>query len=807
MAGDQNSASQPDVETATTRVEQLERELADLRAESESVCEALRVSEKRLAEVFRLAPSFMCMLGGPDHVFQLANEPYHQLLGHRDFLGKSLAEAVPEAAGQVFPRLLGEVYRTGEPFVGTDMPLLLQRTPGGPPEEVSIDFVYVPMRGPDGAVTGILVQGTDITERKRHEAALRASEAQLAEVFRLAPSFICKLRGPDHVFELINERFNQIAGRRDFLGKPAAEAMPEVAGQGFIRLLDAVYRTGEPFVGAAVPITLQRTPGGPPEDRFLDFVYMPVRGPDGAVTGILCQGIDVTERKQVEDTFREGQQFFHSSIDALASNIAVLDEAGVILAVNDAWRRFADDNRYGIPDYGVGRNYFEGVGRGTDPDAEAGLVAEGIADVLSGRRELFEMEYPCHSPTEQRWFVVRVTRFKSPKPVRVVVAHENVTLRKKSEIALWEANRRKDEFLATLAHELRNPLAPIRTGLHVLKTTGNDSAAAEATRGMMERQLGQMVRLVDDLLDISRISSGKLDLRRERVELAAVVRSAVETSRPLIDRQGHELTVALPPGPVPLDADPVRLAQVFSNLLTNAAKYSERGGRIWLTAEVQSGGLVVRVRDAGIGIDPGQLARVFDMFAQVQTALEKSQGGLGIGLSLVKGLVAMHGGTVEVTSAGPGHGSEFVVRLPVATGPSAETAAPVEEIAARRPASRRVLIVDDNVDAADSLGELLAFAGHAVRTAYDGFAGLAAAAEFRPDVILLDLGMPKLNGYEAARRVREEVWGASIVLVALTGWGSADDRRKTRAVGFDHHFVKPVEPAAILKLLAAPVGV
>ena len=511
---------------------------------------------------------------------------------------------------------------------------------------------------------------------------------------------------------------------------------------------------------------------------------------------------DVTDRVRREDALRDAQQFFRSSIDALSNHIAVLDEAGVILAVNDAWRRFADDNRRHTPDYGVGRSYFGDFGRGPELDAEVRLVAGALDDVLNGRRPSFEREYPCHTPTEECWFVMRVTRFKSPGPVRVVVSHENVTLRKKSEIALCEANRRKDEFLATLAHELRNPLAPLRNGLEVLKSAGRDPAAAEATCAMMERQLGQMVRLVDDLLDVSRISSGKLELRRERVELAAVVRNAVETSRPLIDGHGHELSVELPADPVPLDADPVRLAQVLLNLLNNAAKYSERGGRIALTATVEGREVAVRVRDRGIGIAPAQLAGVFDMFAQVQTALDKSEGGLGIGLSLVKGLTAMHGGTVSVTSAGVGHGSEFVVRLPLADAAPANPpiAAPEET---RRGAGRRVLIVDDNVDSAESLAELLTVCGHEVRTAHDGLAGVAAAEAFRPDVVVMDLGMPKLNGYEAARRIRSEAWGVAVVLVAQTGWGSAEDRRKSRDAGFDQHLVKPVDPAAMLKLLAA----
>ncbi len=359
----------------------------------------------------------------------------------------------------------------------------------------------------------------------------------------------------------------------------------------------------------------------------------------------------------------------------------------------------------------------------------------------------------------------------------------------------------RDHFLAVLSHELRNPLAAISTGQQLLKMAGTGSVTAETTRAMMERQLSQLVRLVDDLLDVSRITTGKLELRRERVDLAAVVRDAVEASRPLIDRGGHELTVTLPPDPIPLDADPVRLAQVFLNLLSNAAKYSDPGGHIRLSARRDGGEVEVSVRDTGIGIPAADLARVFDVFVQVDTAWQRAQGGLGIGLSLVREFVGLHGGRVEARSDGPGKGSEFVVRLPAAvstaTGPSAAA------VELSRGPRRRVLVVDDNTDAAESLAMLLGILGHEVWTAHDGEAGVAAAAEFRPELILMDLGMPKVDGYEAARRIRAEPWGGEPLLVALTGWGADEDRRRTHDAGFDRHLVKPVALAALTELFAS----
>ncbi|HLJ92109.1 MAG TPA: PAS domain S-box protein [Gemmataceae bacterium] len=370
------------------------------------------------------------------------------------------------------------------------------------------------------------------------------------------------------------------------------------------------------------------------------------------------------------------------------------------------------------------------------------------------------------------------------------------------EQALKDADRRKDEFLATLAHELRNPLAPIRNAVQIIRAKGAPVPELQWARDVIERQVQQMTRLVDDLLDVSRITTGKIELRKERVELATVVNSAVEASRPLIEKWGHELTVELPSEPVYLDADQTRLAQVLLNLLNNAAKYTEQGGRIWLTAEREGESVVIRVKDTGIGIPQEILPRIFEMFTQVDRSLERSQGGLGIGLTLVQSLVEMHGGTVEAHSDGPGKGSEFVVQLPVAAeikDRGRDGAAGSERVAA--PAKCRILVVDDNQDAADSLAMLLRILGNEVHTAHDGLEAVGAAGVFRPDVVLLDIGLPKLNGYEAGRRIREQQ-GNGVVLIALTGWGQEEDRRRSKEAGFDHHMTKPVEFDALQTLLA-----
>jgi PAS domain S-box-containing protein len=400
------------------------------------------------------------------------------------------------------------------------------------------------------------------------------------------------------------------------------------------------------------------------------------------------------------------------------------------------------------------------------------------------------------------------------RPVSSVLAAMDITDRKRDEeklrqlaADLAEADRRKDEFLATLAHELRNPLAPIRIGLQLMKRAVGQPETIDRTLSMMERQLAQMVRLLDDLLDVSRISRGKLELRKERLLLATVLDSAVETSGPLIGQMGHELTVSLPEQPLTVDADMTRLAQVFLNLLNNAAKYSDRGGHIRLNVELQGADAVVSVKDTGIGIDADQLSKIFEMFTQIDGSLERSQGGLGIGLSLVKRLVDMHGGSVEAKSDGLGMGSEFVVRLPAVIEASQPQALVFEDKSEETKTEGtkslfRILIVDDNRDGADSLSELLQMMGSDTRTAYDGQQGVDIAGEYRPDVILLDIGLPKLNGFEACRLIREQPKGKDAVIIAMTGWGQEEDRRRSREAGFDHHMVKPVDLQALMKMVS-----
>jgi CheY-like chemotaxis protein/two-component sensor histidine kinase len=363
---------------------------------------------------------------------------------------------------------------------------------------------------------------------------------------------------------------------------------------------------------------------------------------------------------------------------------------------------------------------------------------------------------------------------------------------------LTDVDRRKNEFLAILAHELRSPLAPILHALEIFRRTGTGPREVTA---VIERQVGHMVRLIDDLLDVSRISQGQIELRPEQVDLALVVEQAAEASRPLLDRASVSLTVTLPPAPVCVTADAARLTQIVGNLLNNASKFTPPGGHVWLVVEHDSQGAAIRVRDTGIGIAEPDLASVFELFTQLDAGLDRSRGGLGLGLALARRLVELQGGTIEASSPGVGQGAEFIVRLPACAHQSLalDHAAPDDVPAA---ASRRILVVDDNEDAADCLALLLKMQGHDVRTAHDGLDAVEAAIAFEPDAVLLDIGLPKLNGYEAGARIRALPFGDRVLLVALTGWGRDSDRDRATDAGFDAHLVKPADQLALSALIA-----
>lgn len=432
---------------------------------------------------------------------------------------------------------------------------------------------------------------------------------------------------------------------------------------------------------------------------------------------------------------------------------------------------------------------------GSRAEAEEELLREGQwqGEVVHRRKDGTELIIAAH------WILYRD---RQGHPIGVAEVHNDVSELRRVEEAVREADRRKDEFLAILAHELRNPLAPIRTGLELMRMAKDDPETLEITRSTMERQTQQLVRLVDDLLDVSRITRGKLELRRRTVNLADIVETAVEASRPFIDEVSHDLTIEIPEYPLYVDADPNRMAQVVSNLLNNAAKYTPEGGQIRLTVERQGREALLSVQDTGIGIPEDMLDRIFEVFAQIEHPMERAHAGLGIGLTLAKSIAEMHGGRVEVSSEGENRGSTFRVRLPIVVEASGMES---ESVAAPSPVilnQRRVLVVDDNQAAADMLSIMVRMMGNDVRTAHDGREATRVAADFRPQVVLMDLGMPVMDGFDAARHIRRQPWGKDMLLVALTGWGQDADKQRSKNAGFDHHLVKPAEPSDLRQLLA-----
>lgn len=527
----------------------------------------------------------------------------------------------------------------------------------------------------------------------------------------------------------------------------------------------------------------------------------------GQIVGVVGVSRDITDRVKAEAKLRSSQEQRRLALDAAELGTWHVDVATKRIKTDDRFRAI-----FGTTQEHTDYLHLLSIIHPDDLPAVEQAVA---AATRLENPDPYAIEYRVLRPDGlMRWVFAKgatsheekdgVKRFTFDGTVQDITARRQIEQERERLVnQLRDADRHKDEFLATLAHELRNPLAPLRNGLQLLKQAGSDHSVEQA-RAMMDRQLTQLVRLVDDLMDVSRVTNCKLELRTARVDLKSVMNAAAETSRPAIDKGGHTLTVVVPDEPIFVDGDAARLAQVVSNLLNNSAKYTHQKGHIWLTAQRDGSMAMLSVKDNGIGIPQMMLERVFDMFTQVDRTLEKTTGGLGIGLSLVKGLVQLHGGTIEAKSDGEGLGSEFVIRLPEATSVAHDAHHLTFSSSKAEPsARRRILVVDDNVDAADSLGYLLEVYGHEVRVANDGEAGVAAAEKFQPDMVLMDIGMPMLNGYEAASRIRQEPWGQAMVLVALTGWGQADDRRKSASAGFDHHLVKPVEMDELEQLMRA----
>lgn len=554
---------------------------------------------------------------------------------------------------------------------------------------------------------------------------------------------------------------------------------------------------------------------------WANVVLTALRDEQGTLCGYSKVTRDLTSRKIAQESLRKSEERFRLLVEGVKDYaIFQLDPDGIIVSWNAGAERIKG---YSASDI-MGRHFSkfypqEAIDSGWPAHELAVAKAEGRCEdegwrikkdgsriwanvVITALRtddgKLVGFSKITRDMTERRAAEENARRLVVESTARRV-AEQNARIIEEQRLQLSDAANRKDEFLATLSHELRNPLAPMRNALMLMRMA-TEPEIQEKARDVMDRQLAQMARLVDDLLDLSRISRGAIELRRETVSLQAIIDSAVETSRPLIERMGHVFKVALPQHQISVNGDLSRLSQVFSNLLNNAAKYSDPNGRIDLTARQENGNLVVGIRDQGVGIAADQLPRIFEMFIQVDNTIERSQGGLGIGLTLVKKLVELHDGKIEARSDGINSGSEFIVTLPLSQ--SSESDQPSIAGVKEQSHSRRILIVDDNRDNAQCLALLLNTMGNETRTAFDGKEGVEVAEAFRPDLILLDIGLPKMNGYEACKSIRQRSWIRRPVLIAITGWGQDEDRRRSHEAGFDHHIVKPVDPRVLFQLIA-----
>ncbi|MEX1230495.1 MAG: PAS domain S-box protein [Planctomycetaceae bacterium] len=631
-----------------------------------------------------------------------------------------------------------------------------------------------------------------VLHRDRAEKAVRESEEQFRTLSEAIPVLVWACR-PDGSSFYLSRQWTEYTGQtaEESCGSGWIESVhPDDRARVFAHWQHCI-RTGEIYDGE---IRYRRHDG---EYRWHYYKALPIRDDSGAITAWYGTSVDITERKQAEAAMRNSEIRFRSMANVTPAIIWTAASDGAITWSSDRWYEYT-----GISREANVREWPQVL----HPDDVARCVVEWNQALAAGTDYEIEVRNRRYDG-QYRWFLTRATPIRDPDG-RIVEWYGSTTDihdRKQAEESLREADRRKDEFLALLAHELRNPLAPIRSGLELIKYVKDDPVKLEETRETMERQTRQLISLVDDLLDVSRITRGKLELRKRAVKLAEVVQCAVDSSQPHIEEARHHLTVELPPQSLVLDADPNRLAQVFANLLNNAVKFTPDGGEIRLSATREGDELVVTVTDNGIGIPAEMRERIFEMFTQVDRQQEKVHTGLGIGLTLVKSLVGLHNGGIEVRSDGLGKGSEFTVRLPIIIDAPAEDVLSVQIASSEKKAAttlRRVLVVDDNKAAADMLSMVVKLLGNDVRTASDGRKAFEVAAEYRPDVVLMDIGMPIMNGFESAQAIRGQPWGKEIVLIALTGWGQDEDKRRSREAGFDQHLVKPPEPSQLRQILS-----
>jgi PAS domain S-box-containing protein len=705
-------------------------------------------------------------------------------------IGRDFSEVMrilwPEPSASDFIGLFRRTLETGEPY---QCPSLVE-VRADLHEVEAYDWRIERVTLPDGR-DGVVCHFYDLSERQRFEAALAMREQELQTLADNSPDILTRFDAPlRHLF--VNAAVEAATGRpkADFIGRTNRELgmPPERFGQ-WDAALRSVFESGQ-------PASLEFRFDSPSGARQYSARVVPEYGPDGRVASVLGVTRDVTDSRVAEAAVRASEERFRALVTATSD---------VVYRMTPDWSELRSLD---------GRDFIPSTTEPTRVWLDKYVLAEDQARVCAvieaavRSKGLFEVEHRVRRMDgTEGWAFSRAVPIlgEDGEIAEWFGAARDVTRRKEAEWSLREADRRKDEFLATLAHELRNPLATLRNGLAILALQGAEAGGrGERTVTMMARQLGQLVELVDDLLDVSRVGQGKITLRTERLLVREVIDAAIEGCLPTVEARAHRIAVEVEDPPrLSVQGDRTRMVQVLSNLLINAAKYTDPGGQITVSGRRDGSLVVLAVTDSGIGIAPEALPTIWNMFSQVRDSLGNAQGGLGIGLSLVKKLVELHGGSVAAESAGLGRGSSFTIRLPQSTDERPAIASPQADRIEPPAIGRRVLVVDDNLDGAESLSHMLGLLGHVTEMVHDGPAALDAVGGFRPEIVLLDIGLPGMDGYEVAHRLRAEPGTAEVILVALTGWGSGDDRRRTREAGFDHHLTKPVAPDELRRVLGS----
>ncbi len=767
---------------------------------------------------------------GPD-LIQFYNDAYSQTMGaerHPGALGAPGRQCWEEIWPVVGPQIAHVMAGHGSTWHEDQ---LVPVTRHGKRRDAWWTYGYSPIEDEDG-VQGVLVVCNDVTPQHEAKAELERVNRELTEqirqrelaqahealqtshrlqaeqdlrlqreaegerlrvLFEQAHGFMCILRGPEHVFEFANAAYLRLVGERDLIGKSVRQALPDIAGQGFYELLDSVYQSGEAFKVVDLQLTLQREPGAVASPAFLDFVYQPFQV-GGKVSGIFVQGFDATERtvarqalQRSETRLREGMKAAGMVVwdwELASDEVTFSDNAPELFGASwtsmpEVWKSIVAEDLCGL-----------------EYERQAALACNGsYGDVI-------RMVRPDNG--QLIWLQVRATVVADAdgKPVYIRGVSIDVSARKRAEESLREVSRHKDEFLAMLSHELRNPLAPIRSAAHLLGMAPDNVARVKQSSIIIERQVNHMTSLINDLLDVSRVNTGLVTLDKQVVDLYQVVVESLEQTQPLIMDRNHLLRVRGPKeGEVSVLGDRKRLVQVLTNLLHNSAKYTPPGGQITLTVSHHTGMVELHVSDNGIGIDAELMPHIFELFTQEKRSSDRTQGGLGLGLALVRSLVLLHGGHVTAASEGPGAGATFSVYLQRHQQPEsmlAEAGRPVRE----RGAALRLLVVDDNQDAANAMAMLLEMEGHTVAVEHEPQRALELAAQFCPDACLLDIGLPGMDGYELARRLRSADATSAATLIALTGYGNKYGRETSVSAGFDFYFVKPAKTTELIAVLS-----